>query len=427
MNKNNNFDKERIEKDNRKLLLKSYIDRLSQGENLDVVREEFVENFESVEASEIAIAEQELIESGVPVKDVQRLCDVHSALFHGKTIEEQVESDEIDLTGSSEKTALTLREIPGHPLQVFMDENKILDIKIKNLRQLVSGEYTDKLQENLRVLRLNLKAHYSRKGDLIYPLLNRTYGFSGPSDVMWGVDGEIRDDMAAIVGLGKKLPDLEEKLEKVLTRAEEMIYKENNILFPLCVEKFSEEDWIRIYFELSEYENFLEEGYQVWHKAEEKREELKVIGGELARDHSEKVDMKQDIVLGTGHMTIEQILGVLNTIPMELTFIDDEDTNRFFSKHTPLFKRPDMAIGRDVHSCHPPKASQLATSIIEQFRDGSKDKYEFFRYINDEPVYIRYLAVRDENGKYLGTLEAVEELNYAEKHFTARKRRNTNL
>lgn len=138
-------------------------------------------------------------------------------------------------------------------------------------------------------------------------------------------------------------------------------------------------------------------------------------------------DMKEEIVLGSGHMTVEQILGVLNAIPMELTFIDDKDTNKFFSNDTPLFKRPDMAIGRDVHSCHPPKSAKLAKSVIEEFREGTKDKFELFRYINDEPVYIRYIAVRDEDGKYLGTLEAVEELAFAEKHFSMVKRKNTNL
>ena len=153
-----------------------------------------------------------------------------------------------------------------------MDENDILDAQIKNIRELAK-EIMRQTSGRLRVLRLNLRAHYSRKGDLIYPLLNRTYNYSGPSDVMWGVDDEIRDDIAGVVGLGPKLPDFEEVLEKVLTRAEEMIYKENNILFPLCADVFSEEDWMRIYYELSNYENFLEEGYQIWSQAEEKRSE----------------------------------------------------------------------------------------------------------------------------------------------------------
>ena len=413
-------------KQNRKLLLKSYIDRLTQGESLESVREEFVENFKTVEASEIARAEQELIEAGVPIEDVQRLCDVHSALFHGKTTQEQMVNADMEAEKDGQ-TALELRKISGHPIQVFMDENDILELQIKNIEELAKGSDPDKLQEKLRVLRLNLGAHYSRKADLIYPLLDRTYKFSGPSNVMWGVDGDIRNDMGSIVGLGRKLPNFEEVLNKALTRAIEMIYKENNILLPLCAEKFSEEDWMRIYFELSDYENFLEEGAQVWDQAEEKREELKVIGGKLARDRKEKIDMKQDIVLGSGHMTVEQILGVLNAIPMELTFIDDKDTNRFFSDHTPRFKRPDMAIGRDVHSCHPPRSKQLASKIIEDFRVGRKDKYEFFRYLNDEPVYIRYIAVRNEEGEYLGTLEAVEDLDYAEEHFTNRKRRDTHL
>ncbi len=319
------------------------------------------------------------------------------------------------------------RNIPGHPVQVFMDENDILEAQIKNLRELAKGDYTEEVQEEVRLLRLNLRVHYARKADLIYPLLSTTYNYSDQSDVMWGVDGEIRDDIAAIVGLGTKLPDFDQALEKVLNQAEEMIYKENNTLFPLCSDLFSEEDWMRIYLELSAYENFLEEGSQIWEQAEEKREELKVIGGKLARDLQEEVDMKQDIVLGSGHMTVEQILGVLNAIPMELTFIDDEDTNRFFSDHTPRFKRPDMAIGRNVHSCHPPKSTRLASSIIDQFRAGTRDKYEFLRYMDDEPVFIRYIAVRNEEGKYLGTLETVEELDFAEEHFTKRKRTKTNL
>lgn len=424
MSQQNNFNKDGTERENRKLLLKSYIERLSQGEPLEIVRKEFVENFETVEASEIAKAEQELIASGVPVEDVQRLCDVHSALFHGMTIKEQIWDTEIV---EDEVTTLSLRSIPGHPLQVFLDENKILDLDIKNIRELTKANDIDKLLEELRLLRINLRFHYSRKGDLIYPLLSRTYNYSGPSDVMWGVDGEIRDDLTSIVGLGRKHPNFEGALEKVLKRAEEMIYKENNILFPLCSDLFSEEDWMRIYLELSNYEDFLVGGSQVWDQAEEKREELRVIGCKLARDQEEKVDMKQDIVLGSGQMTAEQILGVLNAIPMELTFIDDKDINRFFSDHTPIFKRPDMAIGRDVHSCHSPSASKLSRRIIEEFRAGTRDKYELLRYINDEPVYIRYLAARDKDGKYLGTLEAVEELAFAEEIFTKGKRRKTNL
>lgn len=418
MNKDNNVNKDKnistdsIEVENRKQLIKSYIDRLSQGEDLEVVRKEFVENFKSVDASEIAQAEQELIQGGVPVKDVQRLCDVHSALFHGMTSQEQESTEDGPL--------------PGHPLQIFLDENDILLDRINSAKKLDPKDDLAKLLEELSVLRLNIRDHYSRKADLVYPLLSRTYNFSGPSDVMWGVDGEIRNDLGALVGLGGKHSDFEGVLDRALTRGEEMIYKENNILFPLCIDLFSEEDWMRIYYELSNYDDFLEVTH-VWEQAEEKREELRVIGGKLARDRKEEVDMNQEIVLGSGHMTVEQILGVLNTIPMELTFIDDKDINKFFSKHTPLFKRPDMAIGRDVHSCHPPKASQLAGMIIDEFRAGTKDKYEFFRYINDEPVYIRYIAVRNEKGKFLGTLEAVEELGYAEKHFTTRKRRNTNL
>ena len=98
-----------------------------------------------------------------------------------------------------------------------------------------------------------------------------------------------------------------------------------------------------------------------------------------------------------------------------------------FSQSIPHVSNVRYSIGRDVHSCHPPKVDRMVSKIIEDFRAGTKDKYEFFAYLDDEPVYIRYIAVRNEKGKYLGTLEAVEELGYAEKHFTTRKRAKTNL
>ncbi|NMB43537.1 MAG: DUF438 domain-containing protein, partial [Clostridiales bacterium] len=179
MNQDNNLnqDKSEQERENRRLLIKTYIERLSQGEDLDIVRKEFVENFENVDASEIVVAEQELIQSGVAIKDVQRLCDVHSALFHGMTTEEQMLNETIDVETpsiddvSEEKTATELREIFGHPLQVFMDENDVLDIKIKSIRE-IANDSKDKLMEEIQDLRISLRAHYSKKGDLIYPLLS---------------------------------------------------------------------------------------------------------------------------------------------------------------------------------------------------------------------------------------------------------------
>lgn len=411
------------EPQDRSELLKQYIARLSEGEDLESVRKDFVKNFKSVDAAEIAKAEQELIQGGTPVSEVQKLCDVHSALFHGATKEEQIENAEKavmdSLNSKKEDTAADFSKITGHPVNVFMAENEKIITLIEALKQAISEEKPVKelvpLAQNLRVVSI----HYARKGDLIYPLLNRKYEFSGPSNVMWGVDDEIRDELKVLVDTGSMIPGFTGRLEKVVTRAEEMIYKENNILFPLCIKQFSKEDWMRIYYEMSSYETLLPEGYPVWEEAEAKREELKTIGGKIAKEKRDSHNTKEDYVtLGSGHMTPKQIEAVLNTIPMELTFVDEEDINRYFDAGEKLFKRPDMAIDRDVYSCHPPRYEMMVRHIIDEFKAGEEDQVDIWMEKNNEPVLVKYMAVRDSEGNYVGTLEAVQKMGFAKEHFS---------
>lgn len=432
-------------------LLRDYVGRLVEGEDLETVRADFVQNFSTVEASEIAKAEQELIKSGIPVAEVQRLCDVHSALFHGATSTEQLARVKAAVQASAhqlkkaDQQLQPIQDIPGHPVNVFRTENcRIMELVQQAQEALAAGADLPQLQaaaEDLRAVAI----HYARKGDLIYPLLNRKYGFTGPAGVMWGVDDEIRDELKILAEAGDQISDFRDRFQTVVGRAQEMIFKEDNILFPLCLREFSEEDWIRIYYELPAYENLLTEGYPEWPEAEAKREDLKTVGGQTAAsrrapeqaeatngaqtgdvakaaDHTSADDataeLPQDMItLGSGHMTPAQILAVLNTIPLELTFVDADNINRFFNDGDKLFKRPDMAIDRDVFSCHPPKIEPMVRGIIASFRSGEKDSVDVWMEKQGEPVFVRYLAVRDASGKYLGTLETVQRLGFAQEHF----------
>ena len=169
------------------------------------------------------------------------------------------------------------------------------------------------------------------------------------------------------------------------------------------------------------YPTILSDGYPIWEAAENRRKDLKIIGGQSAADFDQEVEANDSIseylILGSGKMKIEQIEAVLNTIPMELTFVDDQDINLYFDEGEKLFKRPDMAIGRDVYSCHPPKIAAMVKEIIESFRNGSKDDVQVWMEKNGEPAFVHYLAVRDSNKNYLGTLECVQHMGFAKEHF----------
>lgn len=291
-----------------------------------------------------------MIASGTPITEVQKLCDVHSALFHDKT-----------------KT-----------------------------------EISDKLLAKLREIAI----HYAKKGDLLYPHLKVKYGISGPSDVMWTHDDEIRDEFAAVIKAGVRDAAWRERVSAVIKRAEEMIYKEENILFPNCAANFTREEWVGIYFDSKDYPDCLGVVPQRWALAERAKY---VVEGASPEN--------MEIVMPGGHMNVAQLTALLNTLPFEITFVDDQNINRFFNEGPKDFKRPGMAIDREVFSCHPPKVEAQVRRVIEEFRKGTIDEVPVWMEKNGKTMLVKYMAVRDKKGAYLGTVEIVQNMDFAKEHF----------
>ena len=228
-------DSERVEQ------LKGFLKRLGTGEELGAVREDFASQFKHVEASEIMKAEQGLMREGTPLEEVQQLCDLHSALFHGSTIHEQMDAEHAKVEAVLEaqeksQSVVTLIETVGHPLNRLTEENKALDTLIESLKTKVANQSIT--LEDVNAVR-QVSIHYAKKGDLLYPHLKVAYDISGPSMVMWTVDGDIRDTFGRLAKSATFTESWYEDFDAVLTRAQEMIYKEQNILFPLCAENFT--------------------------------------------------------------------------------------------------------------------------------------------------------------------------------------------
>lgn len=118
-----------------------------------------------------------------------------------------------------------------------------------------------------------------------------------------------------------------------------------------------------------------------------------------------------------GHMTVEQLEAMLNTIPLEVTFVDVDNINRYFNEGPKAFKRPGMAIDREVFSCHPPKIEQMVRKIIEDLRNGTRDQVPVWMNKNGRVMLVTYMAVRDRNHEYIGTVEVVQDMEFAREHF----------
>lgn len=455
-----NIQNDRIEK------LKSYLKRLGEGERLEAVRKDFAAEFQGVEASEIMKAEEAILAEGTPITEVQKLCDVHSALFHGAT----------DYSNKHEKSA-ALSQVKGHPLQTFTRENEALTKLIDRMKELLhdtdertcsGSRQADEKQTDtgnlpvdekqadtgslpqIAALLLKIRevaVHYAKKGDLLYPHLNARYGIAGPSAVMWTADDEIRDELGTLckaLQKGREAAEQNatgsfqssqwdvkwlERLQKVLLRAEEMIYKENHILFPNCAVNFTEEDWMGIYRDAKDYADCLGVHGEVWEEAEnwlrkEKEAKKTVFKGTKDSQASEGEEDRAGsnfsdgvIHMPGGHMTIRQLTALLNTIPLEISFIDAEDRNCYFNEGPKVFKRAQMALGRSVFTCHPPKVETMVRRIIGEFREGTLDRVPVWMDKGGRTMLVIYMAVRDESGEYMGTMELVQDMEFAKEHF----------
>lgn len=438
-------------KEERNALLKVYLKRLGEGEDIESVRADFVEKFSSVDASEIMQAEQDLIAEGTPISEIQQLCDLHSALFHGSTKEEKIanaekaaiasmkakKQEEIKKTLANNSTgpmstaeereklqqdklqlAASLIAIPGHPLETLTRENEVLAERISDMRSAIENKSgKEELLSKFEGVR-EIAIHYAEKGDLIYPHLNVKYGISGPSNVMWTVDDEIRDEMSTLIKNCTFDEAWFDKVSAVLVRADEMIYKESNILFPICALNFTTEEWYGIYHDSKDYADCMGIVANVWPEAEEYEKTMfdKAAEAESAENTISSPN-NDEIVMPGGHVTLEQMTALLNTIPLEITFVDDNNINRYFNEGPKLFKRPAMAIDREVFSCHPPKIEPMVRTIIEDFRNGVRDEFPVWVEKQGKTMLVKYMAVRDKDGKYLGTAEFVQEMDFAKEHF----------
>ena len=116
------------------------------------------------------------------------------------------------------------------------------------------------------------------------------------------------------------------------------------------------------------------------------------------------------------NLSREQLDGILEAIPVEISFVDENDLVKLWNKHeTRIFKRPISVIGKSVQNCHPKQSVDKVNQILSDFKSGRRDSAEFWINLGERKVYIRYFAVRDKTGRYLGTLEATQDITEIKK------------
>lgn len=400
----NNREVDVPEQTRRQAMLKEIIKELHAGKSVEEVKVRFEEAVGDVTVAEISAMEHSLMtEEGIPVSEVQRLCSVHTAIFKGSI-------EQIHRSSKPE-------EQPGHPVHTFKLENREierlvnfrLDLHATKFQKNDSEELIFKLLEDLSLL-LDLDKHYSRKENLLFPYLEK-YGIYGPTKVMWGVDDHIRrmikEAKAALSSYSGNAADIGVQLTEIIKEVNEMIFKEENILLPMSLDKLTEDEWVKIARESDEIGFCLTAPEQEWIPERAAEPEGAALQGEAVGAAPQEGFIRFE----TGLLSLHQLETVLNHLPVDLTFIDENDVVRYFSHGKErIFARTKAVIGRTVQNCHPPQSVHVVEKLLEDFKAGRKDAEDFWINIKDKFIYIRYFAVRDETGRYMGTLEFTQNI-----------------
>jgi len=380
----------------RKNKLKEILLMIHKGRSVDEIKKLFKETFTTVSSKEITEAEQALIEDGVPVAEIQNLCDIHSSVFRDSIT---------DLTQNPQ-----VIEDPGHPSILMKAENRILEGIINKLHDLIKQDYNIikvSFDEQLEELINKINLHYAKKETVFFSYLER-YGVNGPTQVMWGVDNEIKAALKELRKYFNNINSIDDKFKtefnNIITRVDEMIFKEEAILLPMVTETIKSYEWYEI------AESCLEIGYYIDAPEMEKRKKSQAM---LKLEEEEINDQIShgDIKLPSGYFNIEELTSVLNTLPFDITFVDKNNTVRYFSETKErTFPRSHSIIERKVSNCHPPESVHIVEDIIADLKSGKKDHEDFWIQMKGQFILIRYYAIRNPKGEYLGVIEVTQNI-----------------
>ena len=376
-------------------VLKDIIRELHGGGDREKLKKRFAELIQDVSPTEISEMEQQLIEEGMPEEEIKRLCDVHVQVF-----KESLEGQPLPSS------------VPGHPLHTLRAENRALEKILAGWNKLLgqveaAGESGLKQHKDTLVSQLTtlgeVEKHYLKKENQLFPLLE-SRGVSGPSKVMWAIHDDIRTglrEFRRLVDSGRaaELADLGRKLGGMIS---DMIYKEEKILFPMSLETLSDEDWARVKKGEEEVGYAWIEPGKEWKPAELVEEQPPLRAYKRPPEAVE---------LDTGSLAPEIINLIFKRLPVDVTFVDENDTVRYYSASAErIFPRSPAIIGRRVQNCHPPASVHMVNRILNAFKEGRRDVAEFWIDMKERFIHIRYFAVRDENGVYRGCLEVSQDV-----------------
>ena len=382
-------------------IMKSLVRQLDAGATEEKVKHQLETMLDEADYSDVFMMEVQLVQEGIPAERIQELCDTHTRVL----------KKHLDLQETPET-------VPGHPVHTFMQENREL-VKTTNLVRLLAkkleampdeADATDAaraIQQQLNNL-MDVDKHYRRKEYLLFPYFEKN-NLPGPPMVMWGkhdeVRGLLRETIAALQQT-ERMSAAEARAFAIFTvlpameAVEEMVYKEEKIMYPTALDLLTEQDWYEIYLQSDEYGYCLYAPQFEW-----------IPEGGLHKEMRKPAAANGRVQMPTGSFTLDELIASFSVLPFDLTFVDKDDTVRYFTPGKErIFDRSRAILGRKVQYCHPPKSVHIVNQIVRDFKAGKQERARFWINMGGRLIYICYYAVRDSQGGYMGTLEVTQDL-----------------
>ncbi|NHI87902.1 MAG: DUF438 domain-containing protein [Candidatus Thorarchaeota archaeon] len=380
---------------NRKNVLRKLIERIDAGEDYTEIKGYFQKNLGPVNPLEVDYHKEEWMKDGISEENFEVLKRISLEVFRESIQNEKPIAPK------------------GHPLYTLMAEHALIMEYVNELQRLVASissgereatsEFLDRIRQLIGYLE-DSQTHYLREENALFPMIEK-HGLTGPTAAMWSEHQDIhvlekeiselnsQTDSKLIKFLGK----MSEPTMDLVNLLASHFNKENTILFPASLRLLKEVEWDAV------AQDFDDIGYSSY--------AIKPARGAATVEEKQASVSTNDVVFGSGRLSISILEAMFNHLPIDITFVDAHDRVQFFSESPDrIFVRSRAVIGRSVQLCHPKKSLHVVEKILQDFREGTRNSAEFWIDLKGKKIHIRYFAVRDSNSEYLGCLEVSQDI-----------------
>lgn len=295
----------------------------------------------------------------------------------------------------------------GHPVSIYFEEKKLIQRLAEELQDTDPATQDQKFYNIFNQL-AGIERRFERKENQLFPFLEKR-GWNGPSQGMWSFHDNLREQFRLLRKKmeAREFEEVQRDSQYLISGIYRLLLVEQNVLFPNALNLLTEQDWKQVRKGEEEIGWMLPEAPSAF--PEEQEEYIHPSQDTSKRDLSFSLEDRHHY--DEGYMTVEQVNLLLKTMPLDLTYVDENDKVIFYNRgEERVFPRSAGIIGREVRFCHPPKSVGTVLRILEEFRKGTKNESSFWINYKGRLIYIRYFAVRDKDMNYRGVIEMSQDI-----------------